>query len=111
MGESRLEIHNNPAIYKDNYSEGLFHTANPRFLTNKNNRVHIKLIVKNGAVSVYQDDKIITRQSDLKMTYGKACTDCILPADTRFNTLSFRNTTNDAALTNVYFGNVKIIAE
>ncbi len=108
MGETRVEVHTTPAIYKENYSEGLFIKKDSRLFTNKKNELHLRLELKNGEISLYQDNKMICSQADFRMTYGKDCSGCKWPAGTRFNTLSFRNTTNEAELNGIYLSNFKI---
>lgn len=108
MGETRLEVHSNPALFKENFTEGLFFKEATRHFTNRKNRIHVKLEVKNGEISLFQQDKKISTQSDLKLSYGKECTGCKLPAGTRFTNLYFRNITNEPGLTGIYLSNILI---
>jgi hypothetical protein len=48
---------------------------------------------------------------DFKMTYGKPCISCNLPAGTKFKTVYWKNNTTEAENVNVYISNVKITKE
>lgn len=107
-GEIRMELHSQPAIYKENYAEGLYFKTATRLLTNKKTKTHIKLDVRNCNISLFMNDQAVATLADFKMSYGKECPGCKLPSGTRFNTLNFRNITNDAENTGLFISNVRI---
>lgn len=108
MGETRIDWHSQPALYKDNYSEGLFYKEPNREFTNIKQKVHVRIVFENGNISLFMNGKQTASMSDFKMRYGKDCTGCKWPQGIRFNTLTFRNTTNDGKNTGIYLSNVLI---
>ena len=108
MGEIAFAFHSKPALYIDNFNEGLTYKKELRQFTNKKDLVHVRLVFKDGNLDLYINESKITGFSEFKMSYGKPCDNCKIPAGTRFNTLQFRNSTNDADNTGIYLGNVKI---
>jgi hypothetical protein len=110
-GAAKIDIHSKPSVNKDNFSEGIFYTYALREFTNKKNKVHVAVSLKGGALKLLINGKEVAVSSDFKMTYGKPCISCNLPAGTRFKTVYWKNTTTDAENVNVYFSNVKITKE
>lgn len=108
MGEIAIAFHSKPALYVDNFNEGLSYKKDLRAFTNKKDLIHLKFVFKDGQPAFFINENKIAGFSDLKMSYGKPCDNCKIPAGTRYNTLQFRNSTNDADNTGIYLGNVKI---
>jgi len=107
-GAAKIDTHSRPSVNKDNFSEGTFYTYALREFTNKKNKVHVALSITGGELKLLINDKEIAASADFKMTYGKPCLSCNLPAGTKFKTVYWKNTTNDAENVNVYISNVKI---
>ncbi len=108
MGETRLELHTNPSIFKENFSEGLFFKGATRHFTNRKKSIHVKMEVKNGEITLYQNGLKISSQSDMRLTYGKECQGCKVPSGTKFKTLYFRNITNEPDLNGIYLSNISM---
>jgi hypothetical protein len=107
-GELKIEIHSSPNVNVENNSEGSFFNYAAREFTNTKSKVHVTLKVNNGELKIMINDKQIATSADFKMTYGKACVSCNLPANARFNTINWKNTTSDADNVSIYISNIKI---
>ncbi len=107
-GILRVDIKNSPDINEENFSKGIRAEYKLTEFTDKRTKVHISIQVKDGAITIYANDKIVIRQNDFKMTYGGACKLCGVPAELQFVNLTFNNVTNDRDTVGVYVGNVKI---
>jgi hypothetical protein len=107
-GILRADIKNAPDINEENYSKGIRAEYKLTEFTDKKTKVHISIQVKDGAITILANDRVVIRQNDFKMTYGGACRLCGVPADLQFVNLTFNNVTNDRDKVGVYIGNVKI---
>jgi hypothetical protein len=110
-GVAKIKINSTPAINKENYAEGLLYEYALHEFTNKKIKVHIAINVKNNVLTVLINNKAVAQSADFKMTYGGKCTSCGVPSGTRFNTITWNNSTNDPDNIKVYISNVKIIKE
>ncbi len=110
-GVAKIDIHSKPSVNKDNFSEGIFYTHALREFTNKKTKVHVEVNMKGGEFKLLINGKEVAVSSDFKMTYGKPCISCNLPAGTKFKTVYWKNTTTDSENVNVYLSNVKITKE
>lgn len=108
MGEAKIEIHSNPELNVQNYSNGIFVKKDQRELTNKKNKVHITISLNAGNLKVMMNNHEMANSSDFKMTYGAPCVSCKIPAGTRIQKMNWTNTTNDAENVHVYISNIKI---
>ncbi len=106
-GNIKIEIHSAPSVNKQNSSEGIFYTYPLRDFTDKKTKVHVAVKVKAAILTVFINNKQVAVSTDFKMTYGGACISCGLPAGTSFNSVFWKNTTNDENV-KVYISNVKI---
>jgi hypothetical protein len=109
-GTAKIEIHSKPSVNKDNYEEGIFSTYPLPEFTNKKNRVHITLKLIGGELTLFVNNKQVAVSSGFKMTYGKPCVSCNIPAGTKLNTVYWKNTTNDSDNVKVYISNVVVKA-
>lgn len=107
-GLAKISLSRTPEINKDNYGGGASFSYELREFTNKKNKVHVALQVNNGAITVFINNKKIIGPTDMKLPMGGNCIDCTIPANVRFNTIYWRNTTNDVDKTGLYISNVKI---
>lgn len=116
-GNAVIKINSVPEPNVDNYGSGISFTYQLREFTNKKTKVHVKLKVKNGEVTLFINEKQVMETKDFKTAYGKPCISCGVPAHTQFRILYFDNTTNDWGVegksdgVDVYISNVKIIKE
>ena len=110
-GIVRVKINSTPDLNKENNASGLSYEYALREFTNKKTKIHVAITVKNNVLSVLINNKPIAISTDFKMTYGGKCITCGLPAGSRFNTIFWNNSTNDADTINVYISNVKITKE
>jgi nuclear transport factor 2 (NTF2) superfamily protein len=110
-GAAKIDIHSRPSVNKDNFSEGMFYTYSLREFTNKKNKVHVELKLKGGELTLFLNGEEAAVSGDFKMTYGKPCISCNLPAGTKFKTVYWKNNTTEAENVNVYISNVKITKE
>ena len=110
-GTARVEIHTSPAVNRENNVEGILSTYALTEFTNKKNRVHLTLKINEGELKLLVNNKQVAVSSGFKMTYGKPCVSCNINAGTAFNTVYWKNTTNDADNVGVYISNVKIVKD
>jgi hypothetical protein len=110
-GTAKIDIHSTPSVNKDNFSEGIFYTHPLREFTNKKNNLHVAVNLKGGELKLFLNGKEVAVSSDFKMTYGKPCVSCNLPAGTKFKTVYWKNNTSDAESIKVYISNVIITKE
>jgi hypothetical protein len=108
-GILRADIKNAPDINEENYSKGIRAEYKLTEFTDKRTKVHISVQVRDGAITILANDKVVIKQNDFKMTYGGACKLCGIPADLQFTNLTFNNVTNDRDAVGVYVGNVRIV--
>ncbi|MDZ7650956.1 MAG: hypothetical protein U5K54_29590 [Cytophagales bacterium] len=97
-----------PRVNVENNSEGTYFTAPVLDFTNNKINAHVTFQLKNGQLKLLLNEKQIALSDDFKMAYGKACSSCGLPPNSMFNTISWKNTTNDSDHVNVYISNIKI---
>lgn len=107
-GESKIEIHAKPRVNIENNSEGIYFTSQVLDFTNNKTNAHVTFQLKNGKLKLFLNEKLIALSDNFKMAYGKACTSCDLPSNSMFNTISWKNTTNNYDYVNVYVSNIKI---
>ncbi|MGZ8544492.1 MAG: hypothetical protein ACXWV0_04305, partial [Flavisolibacter sp.] len=107
-GNIKIDIHSAPSINKENGSEGIFYTYPLNEFTNKKTKVHVAVKLKDDILTVLINNKQVAVSTNFKMTYGGTCISCGLPAGTRFNSIFWKNTTNDAENVKVYISNVKV---
>lgn len=110
-GNIKIEIHSAPSVNKQNSSEGIFYTYPIREFTDKKTKVHVTVKIKDAFLTVLINNEQVAVSTDFKMTYGGDCISCGLPAGTSFNSVFWKNTTNDADNVKVYISNVKITEE
>jgi hypothetical protein len=111
MGMLRVKLNSIPEVNKQNYSEGLIYEYALREFTNNKTKIHVAVTLKNNIIAVRINNKTVAVSTDFKMTYGAKCVSCGVPAGTKFNTIFWTNSTNDADNIKVYIGNVKITNE
>lgn len=111
MGMLRVKINSTPEVNKENYSGGLSYEYPLREFTNKKIKINVSVKVKNNVLTVLINNNAVATSTDFKMTYGGKCISCGVPAGTKFNSVFWSNTTNDADNTKVYISNVKISTE
>jgi hypothetical protein len=111
MGALKVTINANPDVNKQNYSEGISYTYPLVEFTNKKTTVHVAVTVKNNVVTVFINDKPVAESTSFKLAYGGKCINCGVPSGTKFNSIFWNNTTNDADHVKVYMSNVKITKE
>jgi hypothetical protein len=107
-GEMQIEVHTSSGVNIDNGSEGTYFKYATREFTNHQSKVQVAFQVNNGEIKLSINDKQVARSADFTMTYGKPCISCRLPANARFNTIHWKNTTNDAENVNVYISNIRM---
>jgi len=113
-GLATITINGKSGVNTQNNLEGISYEYELREFTNKKNKVHIMVRVKNGEVGLSINNKSVAASKDFKMGYGKPCIQCSLPAGTLFRNLYFRNITNDWGVegksdgVDVYISNIKI---
>lgn len=110
-GNTKIEIHSAPSVNKQNSSEGIFYTYPLREFTDKKTKVHVSVKVKDAFLTVLINYKQIAVSTDFKMAYGGDCISCGLPAGSSFNSVFWKNTTNDAENVKIYISNIKITEE
>ncbi len=108
MGTAKLELHSTPSVNTENYVEGIAATVPLKEFTNRKNKLNVKLSIIGGNIQLFLNNNLAAQSSGMKMTYGKPCINCTLPVGTRFNIVSWKNTTNDADRVGVYISNIKI---
>jgi hypothetical protein len=111
MGALRVKINSIPEVNKENYPDGLTYEYPLREFTNKKTKVHVAVKVKDNVVTVLINNMPVAVSTNFKMTYGGKCISCGVPAGTKFNSIYWTNSTNDAGNVNVYISNVKITKE
>lgn len=111
MGVLRVRINSSPEPNTQNFSGGLVYEYPLREFTNNKTKVHAAVTVKNTVLAVSINNKPVAVSTSFKMTYGAACINCGVPAGTRFNTVFWKNTTNNADDVKVYISNIKITEE
>lgn len=107
-GIVRIKLNSTPDLNIENNSSGLLYEYALREFTNKKTKIHVTVTVKNNTLTVFINNKPIATSTNFKMTYGGKCIVCGLRSGTKFNTIFWNNSTNDADNINVYIGNVKI---
>jgi hypothetical protein len=107
-GVATIAVHSKPSVNKDNNTEGSFYTYPLKEFTNKESKIHVTFKVNAGEIKLFINENEVAISSDFKMTYGKPCISCNLPAGTKFKTVYWKNTTNDSENVNVYISNIKI---
>jgi hypothetical protein len=107
-GYVNIELNKVPEVNEQNFSKGATYKNELREFTNKKNKVHLVLKINNGELTVMIENKKIVAAKDMKLTYGGDCKDCTIPAGLKFNTISWKNTTNDSDNVKAYISNVKI---
>lgn len=110
-GVINTRINSLPAVNTQNFSEGISHTYALREFTNKKTTIHVAVKLKSGVLSIFINNKQVAVSTDFKMAYGAACAVCGIPAGSRFSSLHWKNTTNDADNIKTYIGNIKITKE
>lgn len=110
-GEIRTKINAVPWQNEQNSSEGIYDVLTLREFTDKQNKVHVTVSVRNNNLSIFINNKELTSSSSFKLQYGGNCNVCGLPAGTVFNSIFLINTTNNAEAINVYISNIKIITK
>lgn len=110
-GEIRTKINAVPWQNEQNSSEGIYDVLTLREFTDKQNKVHVTVSVRNNNLSIFINNKELTSSSSFKLQYGGNCNVCGLPAGTVFNSIFFINTTNNAEAIKVYISNIKIITK
>lgn len=110
-GEIRTKINAVPWQNEQNSSEGIYDVLTLREFTDKQNKVHVTVSVRNNNLSIFINNKELTSSSGFKLQYGGNCNVCGLPAGTVFNSIFFINTTNNAEAIKVYISNIKIITK
>jgi hypothetical protein len=107
-GEVRTKINAVPSDNNQNYSEGIYDVKPLKEFTDKQNKIHIAIKIKNNNLSIFINNKELTSSSGFKLQYGGDCKVCGIPAGTVFNSIFFTNTTNNADEIKVYISNIKI---
>jgi hypothetical protein len=107
-GEAKILVNTSPAVNQENGVEGLTGTYLLKEFNDKQNKVHVTLTNKSGQLTLLINGKPAIQSKDMKMAYGKPCSTCNLPADTRFHALTIINNTDDAEHVKVYVGNVVV---
>jgi hypothetical protein len=111
MGVLKVTINATPDVNKQNYSEGISYAYPLVEFTNKKTTVHVAITVKNNVVSVFINDKPVAESTSFKLAYGGKCINCGVPSGTKFNSIFWNNSTNDADHVKVYMSNVNITKE
>lgn len=111
MGMLRVRLSSVPELNKQNYADGLVYEYALREFTNNKTKIHVAVTLKNNILSVHINNKQVAISTGFKMTYGASCISCGVPAGSRFNTVFWKNTTNDADAVKVYISNIKITKE
>jgi hypothetical protein len=107
-GEAKITVNTDPTVNQENGVEGLTAVYSLKEFNNQQNKVHVTLTNKGGQLTLLINGKPVIQPKDLKLAYGKPCSNCNLPAGTRIHALSFSNYTNDQANVKVYLSNVEI---
>jgi len=107
-GIVRIKLNSTPDLNVENNSSGLLYEYALLEFTNKKTKIHVTVKVKNNVLTVFINNKPIAISTDFKMIYGGKCITCGLPAGTKFNSVFWSNSTNDADTIHVYISNVKI---
>jgi hypothetical protein len=110
-GLLRVKINAIPEVNKENYAEGISYEYPLREFTNKKTIIHVAVSVKNNVVTAFINDKPVAVSTAFKLTYGGKCIRCGVPAGTKFKSIFWNNTTNDAEHIKVYMSNIKITKE
>ena len=108
MGMLRVKINATPEVNVENFSSGISYEYPLREFTNKKTKIHVAVKLKDNVVTVLVNNMPVAVSANFKMTYGGKCINCGVPAGTKFNSIFWNNTTNDADNIKVYIGNVKI---
>jgi hypothetical protein len=108
-GELSVKINSTPSANTQNGLEGVSYEYPLKEFTNKKTSIHVMIKVKAGVVTIFINDKMAAVSTNFKMGYGGKCVSCSLPVGTKFNFISWTNTTTDSDNINVYMSNVKII--
>jgi hypothetical protein len=110
-GEARIKINAMPAVYEQNYSEGIYGTFPLKEFTNKKTTVHVVVKIKNGILTILVNNKEVANSKHFKLMHGGDCKVCGIGSDVKFNTLYFTNITDKQGETRVYISNIKITKE
>jgi hypothetical protein len=111
-GEAKLELHTNPPLFRENFTEGAFYTKSLTEFTNEKRKIQVQLRFTNGEIQLSINKKKVAGSfTDMKLAYGSNCKDCRIPPGLFFNTISWENFTGNAKETGVYISNVKITKE
>ena len=111
LGVLQAEIHNTKGDNRENNKEGIYFNASLPDFTDKKTVVHITVQLKDGECRLFVNGKSIGTSAEFKMAYGKDCVQCGVPAATRFNTLNWRNVTEDSNDVSVYISNVRLVKD
>jgi len=106
-----VKINSSPSLNKEHYSEGISYEYPLREFTNKKTNIHVTVKVKSGVLVVLINNKQVAISTDFKMLYGGNCVTCGVAAGTRFNSILWKNMTDDSDNIKVYIGNVKLTKE
>ena len=107
-GEIRTKINTMPSQNMQNSSEGIYDVKPLKEFTNRQNKIHVTIKVKNNNLTIFINSKELTASPGFKLQYGADCKVCGLPDGTVFNSLFFTNTTKNADSVKLYISNVKI---
>lgn len=107
-GLLKVSINSSPAVNRENYEEGIFAERPLREFTGKKNKVHITLIVKDGRVSIFANEKPVIQPADFSMKYGGKCQQCGIPTGRSFSSVFFNNITNNYTENGIYISNIKV---
>jgi hypothetical protein len=110
-GVLEAEIHNTKGDNRENNKEGIYFKASLPEFTDKKALVHITVQMKDGECRILVNGRSTGTPAAFRMAYGKACVQCGVPAGTRFNTLNWRNVTEDSGDVSVYISNIKLVKD
>ncbi len=110
-GILNIKINSAPSANKQNGLEGISFEYPLHEFTNKKTNIHVTVKVVSGITTVLINNKQVAVSTNFKMGYGDKCVTCGIPAGTKFNFISWENSTNDADNVKVYMSNIKISKE
>lgn len=112
QGQAKIELVSYPAVKSNAYVEAGGQAIKPLpIFTNRQNKVHVKLLKRGREVTLFINDKQVATSSEFKSKYDKPCDYCTLSDGVLFSSITWTNLTSDADTVGVYIGNVKISKE
>ncbi|WP_460964163.1 hypothetical protein [Spirosoma litoris] len=113
-GQAKVEVTSYPLVKSNTYVEAGGESIKPlTTFTNRQNKVHVKLLKRGSEVTLFVNNKPIILPSDFKGKYGKPCEYCVIPAGVQFSAINWENRTVGTGdeNVNVYISNVKVSKE